>query len=137
MTGEELKQLLWRINSLDHRKLSDAVFKAWWPLMEHIEYADAVEAVNTHFRESTAYLVPGHVAMGAKRIARARRDAEHAADWRDDDKPGVPQPARFREAIEAARRVTQELVAAGHGRGSDFVKQAATNAAAQVLNGER
>lgn len=136
MSAEELKKLLWRINSLDHRKLSDAVFKAWWPLMEHIEYADAVEAVNVHFRDSTAYLLPGHVVANAKRIVRARRDSEHAEDWRNDDKPGIPMPPRFFEAVDAARQATASLVAAGHTHGSDIVKQAALAAAKNVLEND-
>lgn len=136
MSAEELKKLLWRINSLDHRKLSDAVFKAWWPLVEHVEYDDAVEAVNTHFRDLPGvYLQPGHVVAGAKRIARARRDAESAGDWRADDKPGVPAPSNLRAAIEASREVTAQLVAAGHSRDSDFVKRAAFAAAQRVLEG--
>lgn len=134
MTSDELRMLLYRINSLDHRKLNDAVAKAWWPLMANIPYDDAVEAVNMHFRDSTAYLQPGHIVANAKRLAALRRAEETAGDWRSSDTDAVPCPPKFHEAIAAAREVTARAVAAGHSRGSDIVKQAAWAAARRVLD---
>ncbi|OAZ40924.1 hypothetical protein A9Z40_03000 [Microbacterium arborescens] len=71
MTGNELAVLLARIQVLDNRQVDELTLQAWEPLMEGLAYADAVAAVNAHFRESTEYLKPAHIVqrVRASRLA--------------------------------------------------------------------
>ena len=64
MSLQELTMLLARIQVLDNRQVDQLTIEAWEPLMEGVEYADAVAAVNAHFRESTEYLKPAHIING-------------------------------------------------------------------------
>lgn len=70
MSIEELTVLLTRIQVLDNRQVDALTIQAWTPIMAGIAYADAVEAVNEHFRTSTAYLQPAHITQA---VARAKR----------------------------------------------------------------
>lgn len=72
MNAEELTVLLARIQVLDNRQVDELTIQAWGPLMAHVSYADAVEAVSSHFVESTDYLQPAHI----HRRIRARYRAE-------------------------------------------------------------
>ncbi|MFJ6532452.1 hypothetical protein [Microbacterium sp. NPDC091662] len=69
MSGDELTVLLTRIQTLDNRRVDKLTLQAWEPLMAGVDYADAVAAVNAHFRESTEYLKPAHI-IGRIRQAR-------------------------------------------------------------------
>lgn len=89
-----------------------------------------------HFRDSTAYLQPGHIVGNARRIAATRRAVDSADDWRTDDSNAVPEPPHFHEAVKAAREATRRAMAAGHSRSSKVVKDAAWAAAARVLDGQ-
>jgi len=64
MSLQELTMLLARIQVLDNRQVDQLTIEAWEPLMDGVEYLDAVAAVNTHFRESTEYLKPAHIING-------------------------------------------------------------------------
>lgn len=70
MSIDELTTLLARIQVLDNRQVDQLTIEAWAPLMADVPYAAAVDAVNTHFRTSTAYLQPAHVVQG---VAASRR----------------------------------------------------------------
>jgi len=72
VTIDELTTLLARIQVLDNRQVDQLTIQAWEPLMDDVHYLDAVNAVNAHFKESTAYLLPAHI---VQRIAAARRAA--------------------------------------------------------------
>lgn len=67
MNTDELTMLLARVQVLDNRQVDQLTIEAWTPLMADLDYAEAVEAVNTHFRESTMYLQPVHVRALVKR----------------------------------------------------------------------
>lgn len=136
MSSDELRALLSRIHKIDHRRWDDLTVKAWMPLMAKIPYDDAVEAVNMHFRDSTAYLLPSHIVGNARRIAATRRAVETANDWQVDESGKVPMPPHFHQAVSAARAATNAAIAAGHARGSQVVKDAAWAAAAKVLDGD-
>lgn len=62
--------LLARIQVLDNRQVDQLTIEAWSPLMADVDYAAAVNAVNEHFRSSTAYLVPAHIVQGVDRVRR-------------------------------------------------------------------
>jgi hypothetical protein len=68
MNIQELTTLLARIQVLDNRQVDELTIHAWAPLMADVPYANAVQAVNAHFRESTEYLKPGHI---TQRVWRA------------------------------------------------------------------
>jgi hypothetical protein len=70
VTIEELTNLLVRIQVLDNRQVDQLTIEAWAPLMADVPYAAAVDAVNAHFRTSTAYLQPAHIVQG---VHAARR----------------------------------------------------------------
>ena len=72
MSLQELTMLLARIQVLDNRQVDQLTIEAWAPLMEGVEYADAVAAVNAHFRESTEYLKPAHIISNVKRVREIR-----------------------------------------------------------------
>jgi len=54
------------------------VLDHWNTTIGDLDYADALAAVNMHFRESTDYLMPAHIRAGARRIRedRARRQID-------------------------------------------------------------
>ncbi|KAA9133737.1 hypothetical protein [Microbacterium caowuchunii] len=72
MTTEELTVLLARIQVIDNRQVDALTLQAWEPLLAGIAYADAVAAVNAHFRDTTEYLMPAHI---VRRVREARRAA--------------------------------------------------------------
>lgn len=81
--------LLARIQVLDNRQVDQLTIQAWTPLMADLDYQEAVEAVNTHFRESPAYLQPAHVRALVK---RARGSSQPPAFVE------LPRPGRFAPA---------------------------------------
>jgi hypothetical protein len=70
MSIDELTTLLARIQVLDNRQVDQLTIEAWAPLMADVPYTAAVDAVNDHFRSSTAYLQPAHIVQG---VVSARR----------------------------------------------------------------
>lgn len=72
MNIEQTTMLLARIQVLDNRKVDQLTVEAWTPLMANLDYHDAVEAVNEHFRTSTGYLQPAHIINGVRKAQRAR-----------------------------------------------------------------
>lgn len=68
MNRGELTMLLARIQVLDNRQVDELTLQAWEPLLEGVAYAEAVAAVNAHFRESTDYLLPAHVVRRAREM---------------------------------------------------------------------
>lgn len=99
MTREEFHALLTRLQVLDNRQVDRVTADAWWPIIGHLRYDDALEALNNHFRDNPdTYLRPGHIAQGARRIREARSPHhDHSLDDRGD----APRPANF-EALSAA-----------------------------------
>lgn len=76
MTTEELTMLLVRIQVLDNRQVDQLTIEAWEPIIGHLNYDDALTAVNNHFRETVDYLRPAHIVQGVKRI-----DDERDREW--------------------------------------------------------
>lgn len=74
MNTQEVTVLLARIQVLDNRQVDELTIQAWEPLVEDIEYVDAVQAVNEHYRGSDRYLMPKHIVEAAHR-AKALRTA--------------------------------------------------------------
>ncbi len=88
MNRAELTTLLARIQVLDNRQVDELTLQAWEPLLEGVGYAEAVAAVNAHFRESTAYLLPAHI-IGRARESRLAALPSTMSPERGDCAPGT------------------------------------------------
>lgn len=88
MSLQELTMLLARIQVLDNRQVDQLTIEAWLPLMEGVRYADAVTAVNTHFRDSTEYLKPAHI-IGRIRASRLALLPDTMSETRPECAPGA------------------------------------------------
>lgn len=107
MNIEETSKLLGLIQVIDNRRVDEATILAWAPLVADVEYGVAVEAVNLHWRESTAYLLPAHVRANVARILGAE---EHPQDeWGNYLEPD-------RAALAALGRVAPQRRAIGGAR---------------------
>lgn len=71
MNIEETSKMLGLIQVIDNRRVDEATILAWVPLVNDLDYAEAVEAVTLHRRESAAYLLPAHVRANVARIREA------------------------------------------------------------------
>ena len=79
MNKLELAQLLTIASAVDNRTVAPETVNAWHPIVGHLDYEIAVEAVQLHFAESDKYLLPAHVNACARRVKDARaRDARRA-----------------------------------------------------------
>lgn len=112
MTLDEIKRLLAQAAARDARQPSYAMAMAWQIDLKGIEYDEAVEAINRHFRESTAYLDPARIIAYVRIIRDEKRKGTSAplalAKY-------APPPAEQR-AINARGR---ELINRAIGGGKD------------------
>lgn len=100
MNDHELTQLLARIHTHDNRQVDELVLGHWKAAVGDLPYNDAFAGVETHIRESTAYLLPAHVRANAKRIREQRALAE-GYDGIEDGKSYAPRPDN-EDAMSAA-----------------------------------
>lgn len=98
MNLEETDRLLTLIQNVDKRKIDDATVLVWHEIIGDLPFADAVEAVTSHFRESTAYLMPAHIVAGAREIDRLRIRAERERLAIEQAHPTDPRPLKDRSA---------------------------------------
>lgn len=68
MDKVELSKLLTIASVIDNRTVAPETVDVWHTVVSHIDFPIALEAVQLHFRESTDYLMPGHVAANARRV---------------------------------------------------------------------
>ena len=100
MNREQFATLLVRIQVLDNRQLDKATADAWWPLIGHLNYDDALTATNAHYRDyPDTYLKPGHIVQGVRRI-NAERNAIH--DHGPDNRGNSPRPDNLDAMAKAA-----------------------------------
>lgn len=92
MNVDELSRVVAKIRLGDNRETSREVLLEWFDNIGDLDYADAIEAVRMHRRESTEYLVAAHVRAGVKRIRQAR----------NPDNDTTPEP--YRELAEGKRQ---------------------------------
>lgn len=93
--------LLAEVQLIDNRRIEEATLIAWHRLVDDLDYAEAVEAVRLHFRDSTEYLKPAHIRAGVERIRVA------ALGPREDDFGN--QIEADGPAVAAARRLGHTL----------------------------
>jgi hypothetical protein len=72
----EVVKVVARIQAGDNRTVDEVTVAHWTEMIGHLRFEDALEAVVTHFRESTAYLMPAHVIASARRIAELKAIGE-------------------------------------------------------------
>jgi len=76
------------------------------------------------------WVKPFHI---AQRAINTRNDRRERLAVGGGGRTGVPKPARFDEAVEAARKATAACVAVGHSCGSEITVKSAFGAAAAIL----
>ena len=91
MNLTQTAQLLTLAAAYDQRTIGEVDVRAWADLLGGVEYADAQQAVKTHYATETRRVMPVDVIRGARRIADERGAhvdpfAVPAAD--PDDVPG-------------------------------------------------
>lgn len=109
MNYAETHTLLELAQSVDNRKFDDMTVASWHAILGHLPYEDCARAVVEHFRASTDYLLPAHVARAVavidrerRRCDRERRELEQA---RRVALEAVPTQDRKAEVIELAKRI--------------------------------
>lgn len=75
MNQTEVAKLLTVASAIDNRTVADEQVIAWHAALQHLPYDVAQEAMIRHFRDSTEYLLPGHISKQAKLI-RGEQDRE-------------------------------------------------------------
>lgn len=85
MNIDQTNQLLIRIQAIDNRQIGDSTVVAWHRIVGHLDYDDAVRAVEDHFGHSREYLMPIHVVEGVKRVRESRPPEVLALDGPTDD----------------------------------------------------
>lgn len=68
MNTEQLKNVVARIQAGDNRVVDTVTLAHWQQTIGELDYEDTIAAVVTHFKESTAYLLPAHVIANYRRI---------------------------------------------------------------------
>lgn len=72
MNAFEMKRLLAKISLGDNRQVDQLVIDDWLETIGHLTYQDAYAAVVAHRRDSTAYLMPGHITKLVRQHAPQR-----------------------------------------------------------------
>lgn len=98
MLQSETAELLAYIAAFDRRTVGKADVLAWHEVLGHLELMDCKQAVTSHFRESTEYLMPAHVVRLARNIAETRRGRQ-VINALPSGK-GVPMPPEVRKMLK-------------------------------------
>lgn len=72
MNAEEVAKVLAKIRLGDNRETSRETLLEWMDNIGDLDYADAIEAVRMHRKESTAYLMPAHIRDNVRAIKALR-----------------------------------------------------------------
>ena len=72
MNKLEVAQLLTVASGVDNRNVSAEVVEVWFPIVGHLDYGNALDALKLHFTESTDWLLPAHIIRGAARLRETR-----------------------------------------------------------------
>ena len=75
--------------------------QAWYEILSHLDFADAMNGLFIHHRESTEYLVPAHIIRNARRAKRERKlEEERGKVLAITERAKVPE--NFRQMIAEA-----------------------------------
>lgn len=72
MNKTEMAKLLTMASAIDNRKIGTETVEAWFMVIGDIEFEIAVEALKTHFNDSSEYLIPNHIRVLATKIEKHR-----------------------------------------------------------------
>lgn len=84
MNIQDTAAVLAKAQLVDNRQISELVIREWHDAIGHLNYADAIEAVTNHRRDSTDYLQPAHVVAGARRVREAIDRQARIANLREE-----------------------------------------------------
>jgi hypothetical protein len=103
MNIDQTAAVLAKIQLGDNREITPLVIQEWHDTIGDLDYADAVEAVRMHRKDSTGYLMPAHVRENVRVLQRRRERQERIA------RPALPRPqiTLDREQLE---RETQQWI---------------------------
>jgi hypothetical protein len=107
MTRDEIVDLLTAIAAYDKRKPDPTAVLAWGEAASRGRWTlpEALEAVHSHFSESTEYLMPGHI---TQRVRDARRDRQMRDAVRAIEPP-PPRPEIAARVDAAAQHLADRL----------------------------
>ena len=125
MDKAQMAQLLTYVHSTQGGELTQLEVEAWHDAIGDLDYQDAMGAVRRLIRGSDARVKPAHVAAA---VRSARNDAV-ARQVESYNGRSVPRPKNFEAMVAAAQHATAAAAAAGYGRGSEYTKRAAFDAA--------
>lgn len=121
MRPHEVQELLVLIQSIDRTPFPTNAHAAWYPIMQDIEYTDAVQAVNDHYKSYGARdsrgdarpILPVDVRSraGAIRENRLRAQARHALPGPTERRGSVGRPPQVEAELLAARARVQAALA--------------------------
>ena len=99
----EVSVLLGKASLVDSRVVDEATVQAWWEILSHLDFRDAMNGLIQHRRESTEYLMPAHIVKQARKAKRERERQEKRSEHIAIATPtrSAP-PANFREMIAEA-----------------------------------
>jgi hypothetical protein len=114
MRFDETAAVLAKIKLGDNRQVDNAglVLNEWHDAIGDLNYSDAIAAVVLHRRESTEYLMPAHIRMGAKRARESREREERKRRPAIEHVPITLDRERFEAETQAAidaHRAAKEL----------------------------
>jgi len=114
MRFDETAAVLAKIKLGDNRQVDNAglVLNEWHDAIGDLEYTDAIAAVVLHRRESTEYLMPAHIRVGAKRARESREREERKRRPAIEHVPITLDRPRFEAETQAAidaHRAAKEL----------------------------
>ena len=109
MNNSQVAAVLAKIQLGDNREVDSQglLLREWHESIGDLKFEDAIEAVRLHRRESTAYLTPNHIRVGAVRARDAREREERKRQPAIESKPITLDRPKFEAetlaAIEAHR----------------------------------
>jgi uncharacterized protein (DUF58 family) len=107
VTRSEVALLLGAATARDRRTVGETDVLAWHEDLGDLDFADAREAVSRHYRQSTDWIMPGHI----RQLVRVIRDERRAASAVKALPPGPfeDDPERDERIRRNAARVRQAL----------------------------
>ncbi|WP_336698212.1 hypothetical protein [Curtobacterium sp. USHLN213] len=107
MDLDETAKLLTVVAAYDNRKVQRETVIVWQQALSHLTLDVAQQAVVLHFKESTAYLLPGHVNAAARRVhdvlERQRRMSRPALEPAAVTLDRAAHEAEFQKALAEYR----------------------------------
>lgn len=104
MTGDEVGKLLGLMALADNRKPPEddegraAMIAFWMSMVGDLNYADAAEAVQAHYRESRDWIMPADV---RKRVRQIRTERLARAPLPAPPADLADEPGRYKQALDA------------------------------------